>query len=239
MEGDLLKAELDQVTSELAEARTEYAILGARIAGLEARGAALTRAIPGAEVNSDTGIGSDAGYRTEAIVELMTENGGELSIKDVIALLHDAGRPNESYDNVSADLAYLAEKKRISRVRRGVYAGRHEPQVEQDRIVIPLTQGNINNNHLYLARHLNFFPTDSIGTHNKQAGTGALLTLHFSGTPYTETTDIAPDHKIFRIRGKRWQEFFKNNGLRAGDQVAVTRLSEYEYRIGRADVEHS
>jgi hypothetical protein len=45
-----------------------------------------------------------------------------MTIRDVIAALHDSGRENETYDNVAADLAYLADRGRISRLRRGVYA---------------------------------------------------------------------------------------------------------------------
>jgi hypothetical protein len=51
--------------------------------------------------------------------------GTEMSIQDVISALADVGRPGESYDNVSADLAYLAEKGRAKRTRRGVYAAPH------------------------------------------------------------------------------------------------------------------
>jgi hypothetical protein len=236
MEDDVLRSELDQVTSELAAAKTEYTSLGAKIAGLEARRAALTRAIPGTEGRALGSINVDAKYRTEAIVELLTAAGTEMSINDVIAALRDAGRLHETYDSVSADLAYLAERGRIARVRRGVYAAIHEPQAEPDRIVIPLTQGNLNNNHVYLARHLGFFPADAIGAHNKRAGQGTPLKLHFEGLPGTESTDIAPDHKIFRLRGRRWQEFFERHSLRAGDKVAIERISPYEYRVVRADV---
>jgi hypothetical protein len=35
--------------------------------------------------------------------------------------LASAGRPGESYDNVGVDLAYLAERGRVNRIRRGVY----------------------------------------------------------------------------------------------------------------------
>ena len=105
-----------------------------------------------------------------------------------------------------------------------------EPQAAPDRIVIPLTQGNISNSHVYLARHLGFFPADAIGGPNKQAGQGTPLKLHFEGFPSTETTDITSDHKSFRIR-KPWQKFFERHDLRAGDKVAIERISAYEYRV--------
>jgi hypothetical protein len=45
-----------------------------------------------------------------------------MSINDVLAALRQAGRGHETYDNVGADLAYLTERGRITRVRRGIYA---------------------------------------------------------------------------------------------------------------------
>jgi hypothetical protein len=232
LEDDILRSELDQVTSELAAVKTQYAILGSKIAGLDARRAALIRAMPGTEERSLNSINIAGNYRTDGIVEVLAAAGTEMSISDVIAALHDAGRPNETYDNVSADLAYLAERGRIARVRRGVYAAIHEPQADPDRIVIRLTQGNLNHHHVYLARHLGFFPDDAIGGANKQAGQGTLLKLYFDGLPGPPAeTDIVPDHKIFRLRDRHWQEFFELHGLRAGDKVAIARTSPYEYRI--------
>jgi hypothetical protein len=234
MEVDPLRSELDQVTAELAEAKMKYASLGAKIAGLEARRAALSKAIPGTEDRSSFGsVDIDAKYRTDDIVEILAAAGAEMSINDVVAALHDSGRPHETYDNVGADLAYLAKEKRIAKVRRGLYAAVQEPQADSDRIVITLTQGNINNHHVYLSRHLDFFPRDAIGAKNRQGGQGRLLKLHFEKLAGTAETDIAPDHKIFRLRDRRWDEFFRRHDLHAGDKVTIERISEYEYRVAR------
>ena len=105
------------------------------------------------------------------------------------------------------------------------------PRPTPARIVVTLTQGNLNNNHIYLSGHLNFFPEDAIGATNKQGKRGKQLKLRFDGLSDVALTDIVPDHKIFRLRGKSWQEFFKRHGLHAGDKVAVERLSAYEYRV--------
>lgn len=122
MGDDVLESELDRVTAELAAARTEYASLGARIAGLQARHAALSRAVSGAGQQSQPSASAAPGYRTDAIVAVLDAVGTEMSIKDVVAALRQAGRGHETYDNVGVDLAYLAERGRITRVRRGIYA---------------------------------------------------------------------------------------------------------------------
>lgn len=232
MDVDHLRSELDQVTAELEGVKLEYASLGAKIAGLEARKAALSRAIPGQEGHGSFGSADiPAKYRTEDIVEVLTAVGAEMTIKQVIAALHESGRAAETYDNVGADLAYLAEEKRIARVRRGVYVALREPQADPARIVVTLTLGNLNNNHIYLSGHLDFFPADAIGATNRQGKLGQSLKLHFEGLPGAVETDIVPDHKIFRLRDWHWHEFFKLHDLRAGDQAAIERISAYEYRV--------
>ncbi len=118
----ILQAELGQVTSELAAARTEYTSLGAKIAGLAARQSALRKALNETEPVGGSVTTPAQKYRTDAIVAVLEQAGTSLAIKDVIAGLRNTGRPEETYDNVSVDLAYLAEKGRIVRVRRGTYA---------------------------------------------------------------------------------------------------------------------
>jgi hypothetical protein len=122
MGDDTLESELDQVTAELVAARIEYASLGARIAGLQARHAALSKAVSGAGQQSRPSASAARGYRTDAIVAIMDAAGTEMSINDVVAALRQAGRDHETYDNVGVDLAYLAERGRVTRVRRGIYA---------------------------------------------------------------------------------------------------------------------
>jgi hypothetical protein len=122
MKDQTLKSELDEVTSELAAAETEYASLGAKIAGLTARRSALSKALLIPEPAGSGITGPAQRYRTDAIVAVLTEASTPLSIREVISGLRRMGRPEETYDNVSVDLAYLAEKDRIARVRRGIYA---------------------------------------------------------------------------------------------------------------------
>jgi hypothetical protein len=235
MEDDSLRSEHERANAELAAARRQHASLGARIAGLEAQAAALAKAIHATEGDGQTGLAAALKYRTDEIVEVLEISGAEMSIRDVMAALGTVGRPNETYDNVSADLAYLAERGRIDRPRRGVYRALTEPQPGNGRIIIRLTQGNLNNNHVYLSRHLAFFPADAIGGANKAAGTGRPLTLHFDGLSSTTDTDIDPNHKIFRARDGRWSEFFEHHNLKAGDRVVIEQTAPYHYRIGIAD----
>jgi hypothetical protein len=97
MDVDQLRAELEQVTAELEGAKMEYASLGAKIAGLEARKAALSRAIPGTVEQGNFGSADiPAKYRTEDIVEVLTAVGTEMTIKQVISALHESGRAAES-----------------------------------------------------------------------------------------------------------------------------------------------
>jgi hypothetical protein len=102
--------------------------------------------------------------------------------------------------------------------------------VRRDQIVIQLTQGNLKNNHIYLRRHLDFFPSDVIGAANAHEGEGVLLTLHFEGHPEVVQTDIPRDKKIFRCRGDVGR-FFAWHRLAEGDSVVIERLSRYEYHL--------
>lgn len=105
-------------------------------------------------------------------------------------------------------------------------AGRSAPE----QIVVTLTQGNIDNNHIYLSRHLDFFPGDAIGAPNRHDGVGTPLRLHFDGLADTVETDIPSDKKFFRDRASVG-EFFTRHSLHAGDQVAIERLAAREYHI--------
>lgn len=101
----------------------------------------------------------------------------------------------------------------------------------EQRVEIEVTQGNLNNNHLYLRRHLDFFPGDAVGAANLADGQGRLLTIHFDGFADPVMTDIAGGNKLFlRDRGS-WGGFYARHGLRAGDHVRIQRISDHEYAI--------
>ncbi len=98
------------------------------------------------------------------------------------------------------------------------------------RAKIHLTEGNINNNHVYLREHHGMFPADSFGGPNRASGEGKYLKLHVKGFDEVVETDIDGDKMIFRRRD--WCErFFKLHGLLAGDCLVIERLEDYEYAI--------
>ena len=95
--------------------------------------------------------------------------------------------------------------------------------------VVTLTQGNINNNHLYLTEILAMFPSDSVGGPSESERAAQLLEIH-TGTGEPVSTDIAGDKKIFRKRA--WVgEFFRAHGLTAGDRVAIQQTGLHRYHI--------
>jgi hypothetical protein len=221
VQDNILRSELEQVHSELAAAKVEYASLGAKIKGLQAQSEALTQALSGMAGHSSRA--SITKPRTDAIVDVLMASDTEMTINDVIAALHNSGR-DENYDNVAADLAYLADRGRVDRLRRGVY-------VRPERIVITLTQGSINNSYINLGNHLDFFPADAVGSTSRSGGEGAMLTLHYAGLPDPVETDIAgAPHKDFRDRTSI-RKFFAHHDLKSGEKIAIVKRSDYEYRV--------
>jgi len=94
---------------------------------------------------------------------------------------------------------------------------------------IELTQGNINNNHLYLSSVIEFFPSKSIGGTNADSLAPLLLEVH-SGISEPISTDIAGDKKIFRKRS--WVgEFFRVHELKAGDHVVIEHTGSNRYHV--------
>lgn len=101
-------------------------------------------------------------------------------------------------------------------------------------VKIELTQGNINNDHLYLSSVLEFFPASSVGGANIESQASALLEVH-SGINEPVLTDIAGDKKIFRKRS--WvKEFFKVHNLKVGDFVIIEHTESNRYHVYPARV---
>ncbi|HCQ45839.1 MAG TPA: hypothetical protein DIW53_03175 [Achromobacter sp.] len=95
--------------------------------------------------------------------------------------------------------------------------------------IIELTQGNLNNDHLYLAAIMELFPAASVGGGSVADQASQLLEVH-SGIGAPVFTDIAGDKKIFRRRA--WVgEFFAAHRLKAGDWVVVERTGAHRYHV--------
>lgn len=96
-------------------------------------------------------------------------------------------------------------------------------------VTIKLTQGNINNDHLYLSKVIDFFPHSAIGGANSNDLATKSLEIH-CGVCEPVLTDIAGDKKIFRKRS--WvKEFFKAHRLKAGDSVVIEHTEGSRYHV--------
>lgn len=80
-----------------------------------------------------------------------------------------------------------------------------------------------------------FFPARAFGRPSREDGCGTPVRIHAVGLPGPVETDLPTDRAgrprwIFRSR--RWvKDFVHANRLVAGDEVLLSRLSEYEYRV--------
>ena len=102
-----------------------------------------------------------------------------------------------------------------------------------------MTQGGIDNSYISLADLVNseFFPPDSVGARNRRTREGRELRVWFAGLDGPVDSDIAgEDYKNLRARPAQ-KQFFEVNGIRAGDQILIEKLGEYEYRFSPLSTE--
>jgi len=113
-----VRDELTRVEAELAEAQVEHATLTARIEGLKAQQTALRQVLA---AENGHGASQDEIVRmtkSDAIVAVVDR---PMRIDDVVEALHAAGRDQENYMPVSLYLGELVKKRRLVRIRHGVY----------------------------------------------------------------------------------------------------------------------
>ncbi len=92
-----------------------------------------------------------------------------------------------------------------------------------------ITQGNIDNNHIYLRSFFEKFPADAIGGSNRASAAQREITVDWGGGTVV-MTDLDGAKRFFRKRG--WiREFFERHGVRAGDLVTVEEVAPYSYRV--------
>jgi len=96
-------------------------------------------------------------------------------------------------------------------------------------VIVKLTQGNINSNHIYLPSVIDFFPPSALGTGNVKTGKGQELELHY-GLDKPIYTDIDGKKKFFRKRS--WvKTFFTNYNIKAGDEVIIEHIDDYKFKL--------
>jgi hypothetical protein len=97
---------------------------------------------------------------------------------------------------------------------------------------LAITQGNVDNNHMYLTDCMDMFPDDVFGGPDESQE--APRTVRVQCGDEVVDTDIVRDKNIFRRRG--WvRQFFSDARISAGDRVLLEQLEPYLYRVSRAE----
>lgn len=92
-----------------------------------------------------------------------------------------------------------------------------------------ITQGNIDNHHIYLRSFFDKFPADAIGGSNRASAAQREIAVDWGGETVV-MTDLDGAKRFFRKRS--WiREFFERHGARAGDMVMVEEIGPYSYRV--------
>jgi len=99
--------------------------------------------------------------------------------------------------------------------------------------LIAVTDGNIDNKHIYLSGHQDFFPKESYGASSGKNGLGKKLTLHIDGLSVNVETDLAlRGGQRFIFRKRAWVgRFFEKHEIQNGDVIAIEKLGDHEYRV--------
>lgn len=92
-----------------------------------------------------------------------------------------------------------------------------------------ITQGNIDNSHIYLRSFFEKFPADAIGGSNRASAARREIAVDWGGGAVV-MTDLDGTKRFFRKRS--WiREFFERHSVRAGDVVIVEEVAPYSYRV--------
>ena len=110
--------------------------------------------------------------------------------------------------------------------------------VSSKKRLISITEANLKekNKHIYISGHQDFFPKECHGQSNKKNGIRKEMTLIVEGLPERVRTDIGTNGTNGKprnfFRNRRWvREFFEKHEIKAGDVIAIERLSKYTYRV--------
>jgi hypothetical protein len=131
-----------------------------------------------------------------------------------------------------------AHKPLMSRVRISpdtdpvMPASETHPSQPESQLVLgttELTQGNIDNSHIYLREFFDRFPGDAVGGSNRSQKANRNILVDWGGTSLVET-DLDGTKRLFRARG--WiKRFLEMNAADAGDSVLVEQTGPYSYRV--------
>src|SRR4051812_31848175 len=94
--------------------------------------------------------------------------------------------------------------------------------------LLTITQGNLNNGHIYLTGNLDLFPDDVMGGENSSHAAKRTVRVHY-GSDVVET-DIDRTKNLFRVR-RGLRRFFREQRIAAGDRVRLEQINLYTYII--------
>ena len=98
---------------------------------------------------------------------------------------------------------------------------------------LTITQGNLDNNHMYLTDCMDLFPEDVLGGADETHAAPRTVCVQWGNE--SVDTDIVRDKHIFRRRG--WvRQFFSAARVAVGDRVVLEQLAPYSYRVSREQV---
>lgn len=170
--------------------------------------------------------GEDA--RAAAEVVLRAEGVQPVRTKDPLPIGRIPNADDEDFDPIedSEDIMMVVPEPSAPPMPSGPlphqHAGQHIGRTE-------ITQGNIDNNHIYLRSFFEKFPIDAIGGSNRASAAPREIAVDWGGGAVV-MTDLDGAKRFFRKRG--WiREFFERNGARAGDMVTVEEVAPYSYRV--------
>jgi hypothetical protein len=137
-------------------------------------------------------------------------------------------------------LDVFTKRKEQSRMQKPK-AKRVIGRIEGNAAIVPITNGNIAHNHIYLRTVLDFFPEGAIGGSDKSQPASELLTVtYWPGPAAPSRTDIAganrasaekrSTHYFFRDR-KAVGEFFARSEAKEDDEVVIERTGPFSYSV--------
>lgn len=107
---------------------------------------------------------------------------------------------------------------------------------ENDKVrLLKVTQGNLNQGHLYIRGHDDFFPADCIGPSRKNPNRDGQIEIELDGLDKIIRTDIPTSKNTGKPRGmlrnRTFKQFFEHHSISAGDQLAMERVGQRNYRL--------